>query len=59
MGDYKGIGQQFTQYYYNILDTDRAKLSTLYVSDLPPPFPSDYIHSLPRSPAPVAPSRKL
>jgi hypothetical protein len=31
MVDYKTIGQQFTQFYYQILDTDRTKLVSLYV----------------------------
>jgi hypothetical protein len=43
MGDFKAIGTQFTQYYYSILDTDRTKLSTLYVrrgrAELRPPAP--------------------
>lgn len=31
MGDYKAIGTQFTQIYYQILDSDRTKLNALYV----------------------------
>ncbi len=40
MADFNEIGQQFTNYYYNVFDADRRNLASLYVS------PSTFLVSL-------------